>query len=75
MRTISGHFIGKKSLAQRERMQVMNGFLNSFRELFRTTFAAEAERRTAVQAAQSYHMCNALTGEYPHITVDKGKHD
>ncbi len=53
----------------------MNGFLNSFRELVLTTFAAEDEERTALQAAQACNMCNALTGEYPHITVDKEKHD
>ncbi len=76
VRTKPAHFSDKKTpaqLAQRQRMQVINGFLNPFRELIRTTFAAEAEGRSALQAAQSYNMRNALTGEYPDIMVDKNK--
>ncbi len=76
VRTKPKRYSDRKSsaqLAQRQRLQVMNGFLNPFRELIRVTFAAEAVGRTALQTAQSYNMQTAFTGEYPHIAVDKSK--
>lgn len=76
VRTRPAQYRDKKSpaqLAQRQRLQVMNGFLRSFREALRVTFAAEAQGRTALQAAQSYNMLNALEGEYPDIRINKSK--
>jgi hypothetical protein len=76
VRTRAEQFHDRKSpaqMAQRQRMQVMNRFLGSFRELFRITFAGEAGGRMAMQAAQSYNMRNALAGEYPDIYIDKSR--
>ncbi len=76
VRTRAEHFRDRKSpaqLAQRQRLQVVNGFLKPFREAIRITFAGEALGRTAFQAAQSHIMRNALVGEYPDIYVDKSK--
>jgi len=76
VRTRAGQFHDRKSpaqMAQRQRMQVMNRFLGSFRELFRITFAGEAGGRMAMQSAQSYNMRNALAGEYPDIYIDKSR--
>ncbi len=60
-------------LAQRQRLQVVNSFLRPFREIIRLTFASEAKGRSALQAAQSYIMRNAMAGGYPNIHVDKNK--
>jgi hypothetical protein len=76
VRTRAAHFRDRKSpkqLAQRQRMQVALGFLKPFSNLIRITYAAEAVGRSAMQAAQSYNMRNALAGEYPDIYVDKSK--
>lgn len=76
VRTKPSQYRDKKSpaqLAQRQRLQVISKFLTLFREPLRVTFAAEAEGRSALQAAQSYNMRNALAGEYPGIYVDKNK--
>jgi hypothetical protein len=76
VRTRAEQFHDRKSpaqMAQRQRMQVMNRFLGSFRELFRITFAGEAGGRMAMQAAQSYNMRNALAVEYPDIYIDKSR--
>ncbi len=76
VRTKPSQYRDKKSpaqLAQRQRLQVINSFLRAFREPLRVTFAAEATGRSALQAAQSYNMRNALMGEYPDIVVDKSK--
>ena len=76
VRMRAAHFRDQKSpaqLAQRQRLQVANVFLKPFRELIRITFAAEAVGRSAMQAAQSFNMRNALAGEYPDIHVEKTK--
>jgi hypothetical protein len=76
VRTRADHFHDRRSpaqLAQRQRMQVVNSFLKPFRDLIRITFAAEAVGRSAVHEARAYHMRNALTGEYPDITVEKSR--
>lgn len=60
-------------MAQRQRLQTVNRFLKAFREPLRITFAEEAIGRSALQAAQSYNMRNALTGEYPDIRIEKSR--
>lgn len=60
-------------LAQRQRMQVMISFLRKFSEPIRFTFASEAVGRTSWQAAQSYNLRHALTGDYPDFRIDNGK--
>ena len=75
-RTKPAKYRDKKSpaqLAQRQRLQVVNAFLRPFRELIKVTFASEAIGRSALQAAQSYIMRNAVAGAYPNIYVDKSK--
>lgn len=76
VRTRAANFRDRKSpkqLAQRQRMQVMNGFLRPFSDLIRISFSGEAVGRSALQAAQSYNMRNALAGEYPDIYVEKSQ--
>jgi hypothetical protein len=76
VRTRATHFRDRKSLkqlAQRQRLQVVMGFLKPFSKLIRITFAAEAVGRSAMQAAQSYNMRNALAGEYPDIYMDNSR--
>ena len=76
VRTRAEHFNDRRSpaqLAQRQRMQAVNSFLKPFRDLIRITYAAEAGGSSAVHAARAYHMRHALTGEYPDISVDKGR--
>ncbi len=60
-------------LAQRQRMQMVIGFLQKFSEPIRFTFASEAVGRTAWQAAQSYNLRHALTGDYPDFQIDYSK--
>lgn len=76
VRTRAQQFRDRKSpaqLAQRQRLQVMNSFLKSFRDLLSRTFTAGETGKAGFQAAKSYNMRNALSGEYPHIAVDMGK--
>ncbi len=76
IRTKPGHYRDRKSsaqLAQRQRLQVVNGFLKPFSKLLRITFPAATPGRTARTEAYSYIMRNALAGEYPDIYVDKSK--
>src|SRR5690606_37355290 len=59
VRTRAAHFRDRKSpaqLAQRQKLQVMSGFLRPFAELIRITFAADAMGKSAMRAAQSYNM-------------------
>ncbi len=62
-----------KQLAQRQRLQVVNSFLRNFSVPLKVTFASEAVGRSALQAAHSFNMRNALAGEYPDIYVDRGR--
>ncbi len=76
VRVRPAHYKDRKSpaqLAQRQRLQVVTSFLKPFSNALRVTFAAEAVGRSALQAAQSYNMRNALAGEYPDIRIDKSK--
>ena len=76
VRTRPARYRDRKSpaqLAQRQRLQVVLDFLKPFSNLIRITFKEEAVGRSAMQAAQSYLMRNALEGEYPQIYVDKSK--
>ncbi len=76
VRTKPEHYRDRKSpaqLAQRQRLQAVNGFLNPFSDLLKLTFPAEKPGRTARAEAQSYLMRNALAGEYPDIYVDKSR--
>jgi hypothetical protein len=60
-------------LAQRQRLQAVNEFLNPFSKLLKLTFPAEKPGQTARSEAQSYNMRNALAGEYPGIYVIRAK--
>lgn len=76
VRTKPAHYSDRKSpaqLAQRQRLQAVNGFLNPFSDLLKLTFPAEKPGRTARAEAQSYTMRNAVAGEYPDIYVDKSR--
>jgi hypothetical protein len=76
VRTKAAHFRDRKSpgqMTQRQRLQTATGFLRPFRDLIRITFAAEAVGRSAMQAAQSHLMRNAMAGEYPDVYVDKSR--
>jgi hypothetical protein len=76
VRTKPEQYRDKKSpaqLAQRQRLQTVISFLRPFKDVLRITFASGAVGRSAIQAAQSYNMRNALEGEYPDIKIDKSK--
>ncbi|WP_282038288.1 DUF6266 family protein [Saccharicrinis aurantiacus] len=60
----------EKQLAQRQKMQLVNGFLSPFKEILRLTFKEEALGRSAYMAAKSYNMRNAIVGEYPEQKID-----
>lgn len=66
----------KRSPAQKRQQQKMNvvvDFQRPFTKLFRVTFAHEAVGRSAYQAAQSFNLKNAVTGNYPDQTIDPAK--
>lgn len=59
-------------LAEREKMRVVNRFINSMTEFVRIGFTLEASDKThsANAAAKSYQMRNAVTGFYPALEID-----
>ena len=59
-----------KQLAQRQKMQLINGFISPFKDLFRLTFAHKAVGRSAYQAAKSYNLLNGIKGNYPNQEID-----
>ncbi len=76
VRTRPVRFTDRKSpgqLAQRQRMKVVNRFLKPFGGLIRTTFASQAQGRTAIQAALSYNLKHAPAGAYPDIRIDPAR--
>ncbi|TCC99859.1 DUF6266 family protein [Pedobacter psychroterrae] len=58
-------------LAEREKMRVVNRFINSMTEFVRIGFTLEAAGKThsANAAAKSYQM-RAVTGDYPALEID-----
>ncbi len=62
-------------LAEREKMRVVNRFINSMTEFVRIGFSLEAADKThsANSAAKSYQMKNAMAGVYPALGVDYAK--
>lgn len=52
-------------LAQRERLSFVNRFLNQFAELIHIGYCAADPRMLPMNMASSYHLKNAVIGEYP----------
>lgn len=59
-------------LAEREKMRVVNRFINSMTEFVRIGFALEAADKThsANSAAKSYQMRNSVSGVFPALGID-----
>jgi len=59
-------------LVHRQNMKVVNSFINTTTEFVRIGFALEAKFKShsANASAKSYQLKNALTGEYPEISID-----
>ncbi|TRX72012.1 DUF6266 family protein [Carboxylicivirga sp. M1479] len=75
-RSLPGSYRDKKSekqLAQRQKMELVNGFLGPYKDVVRITFQKEAVGRSAYMAAKSYNMLNAVGGEYPEQHIDYTK--
>ncbi|KKX51134.1 MULTISPECIES: DUF6266 family protein [Sphingobacterium] len=53
--------------------KVVRYFLNPLNLLIQIGFATRKKGKTALGRAMSHHLCNALTGEYPDITIDPAK--
>ena len=73
MRGIAAHVANPKSdlqIAQRERVIVTMAFLLPMTSFIRVSWAAFAVKMTAMNAAFSYIIRNALQGTYPNIAVD-----
>ncbi len=76
MRSLPGQYNDKKSekqLAQRQKMQLVNGFLGPYTDVLRITFQQEAVGRSPYLAAKSYNLLNAIVGEYPNQSIDYTK--
>lgn len=76
MRSLPGQYKDKKSerqLAQRQKMQLVNGFLGPYKDVLRVTFQKEALGRSAYMAAKSYNMLQAIGGDYPEQYIDYSK--
>ena len=73
MRGIPAHVANPKTdaqIAQRERVIVTMAFLQPMTSFIRVSWAAFAVKMTAMNAAFSYIIKNALQGTYPNIAVD-----
>jgi hypothetical protein len=57
-------------LAQRQKFSVIMGFLKPVSEFLKIGFKNYAVQMTAMNAAMSYNLENALQGAYPNFTVD-----
>ncbi|TCD02723.1 DUF6266 family protein [Pedobacter psychroterrae] len=59
-------------LAEREKMKLVNNFINSMTEFVRIGFTLEAsdKRHSANAAAKSYQMKNAISGVYPALGIE-----
>lgn len=76
VRTKPQRFTDRRStrqLAQRQRLQVVNNFLSMYRDTLSRTFLADESGKAGFQAAKSYNMRHALTGDYPDIRIDHSK--
>lgn len=65
----------EKELANRERMRIMQKFLQQSKDFLRLGFQLEAEERnmSAFNAAMSYNKKHAVGGSYPNLNVDYEK--
>jgi len=57
-------------LAQRQRMEVTQEFLQWFKDIIKYTFPGEKGKRDGFFAAKSYNLKYGLRGEYPSICID-----
>ncbi|TAI95361.1 hypothetical protein DMA11_25100, partial [Marinilabiliaceae bacterium JC017] len=57
-------------LAQRQKFQLILNFLRPFKDLIRITFAREAIRHSAFQAAQSYNLKHGIQGSFPLLDIN-----
>jgi hypothetical protein len=62
-------------LARSQRMTIVNAFLKPIKSLINLGFRFEAEGSVKHQynIATSYHMINAIVGQYPDIKIDYSK--
>ncbi len=60
-------------LAQRQKMGLVHDFLRPAKELLHKSFRNDVRTRSPYQAAQSYHLKNAIAGEYPDQFIDMSK--
>ena len=60
----------EKQRAQRQRFQMIMGFLRKVRPVIDLGFARGAANQTSINRASSYNLRNAITGEYPDQQID-----
>lgn len=62
----------EKQLASRQKMKLVKEFIGAFIEIVRTGFAYNVigKDHSAYDAAIGWHIKNAITGEYPHQTIN-----
>lgn len=60
-------------LEQRAKFALMGSFLRPFVSLFKITYASQANKQTASNAALQYNLKNAISGAYPNYTVNYTK--
>ena len=76
MRSLPGQYHDRKSvrqLAQRQRMQLVNGFLEPYKDVLRMTFRHQANGRSAFYTAKPYNLLHAIEDTYPKQYVDYSK--
>ncbi|MCU4158215.1 hypothetical protein J1N10_19730 [Carboxylicivirga sp. A043] len=76
MRSLPGQYKDRKSerqLAQRQKMQLVNGFLGPYKDVLRITFQKDDLGRSAYMTAKSYNMLQAIGGDYPEQYIDYSK--
>lgn len=62
----------EKQLASHQKLRIVNQFLCAFIEFTRTgfTYVTKGKNITAHNAATSWHLKNAIAGEYPNFRID-----
>ncbi len=62
-----------KQLVQRARFKLVSEFLNTISSLLKFGFKEFEKQKTGRNHAMAYHLQNAITGDYPALSIDYAK--
>lgn len=62
-----------KQLVQRSKFGLVTSFMANFSNILDVAYLAHKSNESSVNAAVSYHILNAIKGEYPAFTIDYPK--